>query len=217
MAFRLSDFGIPNYDTNVNVLYKNAVAYGESVRCGAEEYVLYHMKDTPLMVVLRFLFKEDGETPERVIAHTFLDNAVHWQDGVQEGNDARALILRGGAWLKAEIINPSAAGSSYTPMLFADSVRFGPTRLTVGADMVQPEGVLVPAGGDNMQLLARVVRVQPVVMSKLWLFSVVELALDEGTLCVPVSRDVLEKQLSVCNEGDLCFVSGQLSLLKAWS
>ena len=24
MAFRMSDFGIPNYDTNVNVLYKNA-------------------------------------------------------------------------------------------------------------------------------------------------------------------------------------------------
>ena len=31
MAFRMSDFGIPNYDTNVNVLYKNAVEHGESI------------------------------------------------------------------------------------------------------------------------------------------------------------------------------------------
>lgn len=217
MAFRLSDFGIPNYDTNVNVLYKNAVEHGESVRCGAEEYVLYHMKETPLMVVLRFIFKEDGETPEHVVAHTFLDNAVRWQEGVQTGTEGRALVLRGSGWLKAEVVNPSAAGSDYTPMLFADSVRFGPTRLTVGADMVQPEGVLVPAGGEDVQLLARVVSVKPVVMSKLWLFSVVELALDQGHLCVPVSRDVLEKQLSVCNEGDLCFLSGKLSLLRAWA
>ena len=84
MAFRMSDFGIPNYDTNVNVLYKNAVEHGESIPCGDEEYIRYRMSGTPLVVVLRFAFEKDGETPKNVIAHTFLENDVRWQSGVAE-------------------------------------------------------------------------------------------------------------------------------------
>lgn len=218
MAFRLSDFGIPNYDSNVNVLYKNAVEHGDSVLCGNEEYVIYRMGNTPIETVLRFTYKEDGETPENVVAHTFLDNAVRWREGVQENSGEQALVMRDGGWLKAEVINPSASGSGYTPMLFADAVRFGPTHLTVGAETLMQEGALVPDPRGGVELLARVVSVKPVVMSRLWLFSMVELALDkEGRIFVPVSRDIMEKQLSTCKEGALCYLNGILSLRKEWA
>lgn len=216
MAFRLSDFGIPNYDTNVNVLYKNAVEHGKSIICGEEEYVVYRMGNTPVIVVLRFSFKDDGETPENVVAHTFLDNPVRWQNGIQCDDAGQALVMRDGAWLKAEVINPSAAGTSYVPMLFADVARFGPTRLTVGADMIMPEGQLMPSAEGGVELLGRIKSIKPVIMSKLWLFSVIELQLGDAEIFAPVSRDILEKQMSVCNEGDLCHITGSLSLLKSW-
>lgn len=218
MAFRLSDFGIPNYDTNVNVLYKNAVEHGRSVLCGAEEYVIYRLGDTPMETVLRFDFENDGETPRNVTAHTFLDSAVRWQDGVQENADGQALVMRGGVWLHAEVINPGAPGGAYAPMLFADVARFGPTRLTVGADMIVQEGALVPNSAGGVSLLARVRAIKPVVQSQLWLFSVVTLALDDGsTIVVPVSRDILEKQLADANVDALCRVEGSLSLRKDWA
>ena len=110
MAFRMSDFGIPNYDTNVNVLYKNAVEHGESIPCGDEEYIRYRMSGTPLVVVLRFAFEKDGETPKNVIAHTFLENDVRWQSGVAEISGSQARVDRAENTLTAELVNPGAAG-----------------------------------------------------------------------------------------------------------
>lgn len=216
MAFRLSDFGIPNYDTNVNVLYKNAVEHGQSIACGDEEYVVYRIGHTPVVVVLRFVYENDGETPEQVTAHTFMENTVRWQDGIQCDEKGQALVMSEGAWLKAEVINPNAAGQEYIPMLFADVARFGPTRLTAGADMLMPEGQLTPSAEGGVELLARVKSIKPIVMSKLWLFSVIELQLGDQEIFVPVSRDILEKQMSACNEGALCYVTGSLSLMKTW-
>lgn len=218
MAFRLSDFGIPSFDTNVDFLYKRAVAQGESVLCGDEEFVVYHMPETPFMVVLRFEFESDGETPQHVTAHTFLDNPVRWQEGVKAAGDGRALVMRGGAWLQAELINGEAEGPAFMPMLYADAIRFGASRLAVGADMLMQEGVLAPDLGGGVQLLARVAHVQPVVVGKLWLFSVVTLTLSDGTaLCVPVSRDVMEPRIHDCSEGALCYVNGSLALMRDWA
>ena len=75
---------------------------------------------------------------------------------------------------------------------------------------------MVPKG-DEVELLARVKHVQPIVLSTLWVFSVVELETAEGNFFLPVSRDVLEKMLDACNVGDLCYVCGPLSLEKAWA
>ena len=144
MAFRMSDFGIPNYDTNVNVLYKNAVEHGESIPCGDEEYIRYRMSGTPLVVVLRFAFEKDGETPKNVIAHTFLENDVRWQRGVAETSDSQARVERAGNTLTAELVNPGAAGQGYSPMLYADSVRFGKTREDLQASIFLQEGILTP-------------------------------------------------------------------------
>lgn len=215
MAFRMSDFGIPNYDTNVNVLYQNAVEHGESVVCGEEEYLVYQMPGTPLLVVLRFSYGEDGETPEKVVAHTFLDNDAHWQEGVQEGAAGQAILPTNAGWLKAEVINPTASGHGYTPMLFAESVRFGENALLSARLAGLEEGVLTP-NQEGVALLAKILRVQPVVKSGLWLFSAVTLQLAEGTLSVPVSRDIMEPLLKTCSEGGLCHVTGGLSLLKDW-
>lgn len=216
MAFRMSDFGIPNYDTNVNVLYKNAVEHGESIPCGDEEYIRYRMSGTPLVVVLRFAFEKDGETPKNVIAHTFLENHVRWQSGVAEISDSQARVERAGNALTAELINPGAAGQGYSPMLYADSVRFGKTREDLQTSIFLQEGILTPDPKGGVQLLARVKKITPVMKSQLWLFSAVELALDAGSIFVPVSRDIMEKQLAVASVGDLCVLTGQLSLLKDW-
>lgn len=216
MAFRMSDFGIPNYDTNVNVLYKNAVEHGESIPCGDEEYIRYRMSGTPLVVVLRFAFEKDGETPKNVIAHTFLENDVRWQSGVAEISDSQARVDRAGNTLIAELVNPGAAGQGYSPMLYADSVRFGKTREDLQASIFLQEGILTPDPKGGVQLLARVKKITPVMKSQLWLFSAVELALDAGSIFVPVSRDIMEKQLAAARVGDLCVLTGQLSLLKDW-
>ena len=156
MAFRMSDFGIPNYDTNVNVLYKNAVEHGESIPCGDEEYIRYRMSGTPLVVVLRFAFEKDGETPKNVIAHTFLENDVRWQSGVAEISGSQARVDRAGNTLTAELVNPGAAGQGYSPMLYADSVRFGKTREDLQASIFLQEGILTPDPKGGVQLLARV-------------------------------------------------------------
>lgn len=216
MAFRMSDFGIPNYDTNVNVLYKNAVEHGESIPCGDEEYIRYRMSGTPLVVVLRFAFEKDGETPKNVIAHTFLENDVRWQSGVAEISGSQARVDRAGNTLTAELVNPGAAGQGYSPMLYADSVRFGKTREDLQASIFLQEGILTPDPKGGVQLLARVKKITPVMKSQLWLFSAVELALDAGSIFVPVSRDIMEKQLATASVGDLCVLTGQLSLLKDW-
>lgn len=216
MAFRMSDFGIPNYDTNVNVLYKNAVEHGESIPCGDEEYIRYRMSGTPLVVVLRFAFEKDGETPKNVIAHTFLENDVRWQSGVAESSGSQARVERAGNTLTAELVNPGAAGQGYSPMLYADSVRFGKTREDLQASIFLQEGILIPDPQGGVQLLARVKKITPVMKSQLWLFSAVELALDAGSIFVPVSRDIMEKQLAAASIGDLCALAGQLSLLKDW-
>ena len=216
MAFRMSDFGIPNYDTNVNVLYKNAVEHGESIPCGDEEYIRYRMSGTPLVVVLRFAFEKDGETPKNVIAHTFLENDVRWQSGVAEISGSQARVDRAGNALTAELVNPGAAGQGYSPMLYADSVRFGKTREDLQTSIFLQEGILTPDPKGGVQLLARVKKITPVMKSQLWLFSAVELALDAGSIFVPVSRDIMEKQLAVASVGDLCVLTGQLSLLKDW-
>lgn len=216
MAFRMSDFGIPNYDTNVNVLYKNAVEHGESIPCGDEEYIRYRMSGTPLVVVLRFAFEKDGETPKNVIAHTFLENDVRWQSGVAEISDSQARVDRAGNALTAELVNPGAAGQGYSPMLYADSVRFGKTREDLQASIFLQGGILTPDPKGGVQLLARVKKITPVMKSQLWLFSAVELALDAGSIFVPVSRDIMEKQLAAARVGDLCVLTGQLSLLKDW-
>lgn len=216
MAFRMSDFGIPNYDTNVNVLYKNAVEHGESIPCGDEEYIRYRMSGTPLVVVLRFAFEKDGETPKNVIAHTFLENDVRWQSGVAEISGSQARVDRAGNTLTAELVNPGAAGQGYSPMLYADSVRFGKTREDLQASIFLQEGILTPDPKGGVQLLARVKKIAPVMKSQLWLFSAVELALDAGSIFVPVSRDIMEKQLATASVGDLCVLTGQLSLLKDW-
>lgn len=216
MAFRMSDFGIPNYDTNVNVLYKNAVEHGESIPCGDEEYIRYRMSGTPLVVVLRFAFEKDGETPKNVIAHTFLENDVRWQSGVAEISGSQARVDRAGNTLTAELVNPGAAGQGYSPMLYADSVRFGKTREDLQASIFLQEGILTPDPKGGVQLLARVKKITPVMKSQLWLFSAVELALDAGSIFVPVSRDIMEKQLVAASVGDLCVLTGQLSLLKDW-
>ncbi len=216
MAFRMSDFGIPNYDTNVNVLYKNAVEHGESIPCGDEEYIRYRMSGTPLVVVLRFAFEKDGETPKNVIAHTFLENDVRWQSDVAEIADSQARVERAGNVLTAELVNPGAAGHGYSPMLYADSVRFGKTREDLQASIFLQEGILTPDPKGGVQLLARVKKITPVMKSQLWLFSAVELALDAGSIFAPVSRDIMEKQLSAASVGDLCVLTGQLSLLKDW-
>lgn len=216
MAFRMSDFGIPNYDTNVNVLYKNAVEHGESIPCGDEEYIRYRMSGTPLVVVLRFAFEKDGETPKNVIAHTFLENDVRWQSGVAEISGSQARVDRAGNTLTAELVNPGAAGQGYSPMLYADSVRFGKTREDLQASIFLQEGILTPDPKGGVQLLARVKKITPVMKSQLWLFSAVELALDAGSIFVPVSRDIMGKQLAAASVGDLCVLTGQLSLLKDW-
>ena len=216
MAFRMSDFGIPNYDTNVNVLYKNAVEHGESIPCGDEEYIRYRMSGTPLVVVLRFAFEKDGETPKNVIAHTFLENDVRWQSGVAEISGSQARVDRAGNALTAELVNPGAAGQGYSPMLYADSVRFGKTREDLQASIFLQEGILTPDPKGGVQLLARVKKITPVMKSQLWLFSAVELALDAGSIFVPVSRDIMEKQLAAASVGDLFVLTGQLSLLKDW-
>lgn len=216
MAFRMSDFGIPNYDTNVNVLYKNAVEHGESIPCGDEEYIRYRMSGTPLVVVLRFAFEKDGETPKNVIAHTFLENDVRWQSGVAEISGSQARVDRAGNTLTAELVNPGAAGQGYSPMLYADSVRFGKTREDLQASIFLQEGILTPDPKGGVQLFARVKKITPVMKSQLWLFSAVELALDAGSIFVPVSRDIMEKQLAAARVGDLCVLTGQLSLLKDW-
>lgn len=216
MAFRMSDFGIPNYDTNVNVLYKNAVAHGESVVCGKEEYLFYHMAGTPLVVVLRFQFREDGETPAQVIAHTFLENDIHWaQDSIREAGDGQAVVLHDGNQLEAEVVNPTAAGAGYTPMLFAESLAFGADAIAEASDAERTAGVMEELN-KGVALLAKVTQVQPVVKSGLWLFSVVTLALNEGSIAMPVSRDIMEAQLKDCKKGDYCYVKGMLSLLKDW-
>ena len=216
MAFRMSDFGIPNYDTNVNVLYKNAVEHGESIPCGDEEYIRYRMSGTPLVVVLRFAFEKDGETPKNVIAHTFLENDVRWQSGVAEISDSQARVDRAGNALTAELVNPGAAGQGYSPMLYADSVRFGKTREDLQASIFLQEGILTPDPKGGVQLLARVKKITPVMKSQLWLFSAVELALDAGSIFVPASRAIMENQLAAAGVGDLCVLTGQLSLLKDW-
>ena len=216
MAFRMSDFGIPNYDTNVNVKYKNAVEHGESIPCGDEEYIRYRMSGTPLVVVLRFAFEKDGETPKNVIAHTFLENDVRWQSGVAESSGSQARVDRAGNTLTAELVNPGAAGQGYSPMLYVDSVRFGKTREDLQASIFLQEGILTPDPKGGVQLLARVKKITPVMKSQLWLFSAVELALDAGSIFVPVSRDIMEKQLAAASVADLCVLTGQLSLLKDW-
>lgn len=216
MAFRMSDFGIPNYDTNVNVLYQNAVAHGESILCGEEEYLHYRLGKTPLVAVLRFIFEADGETPKHVTAHTFLENDVRWCTGVTPDTTDSARVTRGDHVLNAELINPTATGDAYTPMLFADSVRFGADRAAVEASIFLQEGVLTPNPEGGVALMARVQRITPVAMSGLWLFSVVELALTDGSIALPVCRDIMEKQLASANIGALCAVRGSLSLLRDW-
>lgn len=215
MAFRLIDFGIPGYDTNVNVLYKHTVETGESHICGDEEYMVAHIADTPVELVLRFSFEEDGQTPKEVIAHTFLDNPTRWQEGIKEEGE-QAKITRGAVTLTAEIINPTALGTAYKPMLYPKKVGFGTNAFEAGCEKLMLEGVMVPKG-DEVELLARVKHVQPIVLSTLWVFSVVELETAEGNSFVPVSRDVLEKMLDACNVGDLCYVCGPLSLEKTWA
>ena len=216
MAFRLMDFGIPNFDTNVNYLYKTTVEHGESHVCGDEEYLVYRMSDTPMIVVLRFQFEEDGDTPKSVVAHTFMDNDIRWKEGVQLSEGGNAVIMNDGMWLKAEVVNPSASGDTFIPMLFADSVKFGRTPISCDADYTYTEGKLVPGADGGVQLLARVERVTPMIVSKLWLFSVVRLQVGDGFIEVPVGRDDMEKQLDFCNVGDLCFVQGPLALMKTW-
>ena len=217
MAFRLEDFGIPAYDTNVNFLYKHAVETGESISVGDEEYVVAKVGDTPVQLVLRFGFENDGETPKEVVAHTFLKNPVRWEEGIKEEGEGRALVQKGAAWLRAEVINDSAQGKGYTPMIYPEKIGFGKTPLAAGCEGLMQEGVLAPGIDGAVSLLARVVHVQPIIMSKLWVFSVVELALDEGSLFVPVARDVMEGMLKECTEGDLCYLSGPLTLKKTWA
>ena len=74
----------------------------------------------------------------------------------------------------------------------------------------------MPSAEGGVELLGRIKSIKPVIMSKLWLFSVIELQLGDAEIFAPVSRDILEKQMSVCNEGDLCHITGSLSLLKSW-
>ena len=114
MAFRMSDFGIPNYDTNVNVLYKNAVEHGESIPCGDEEYIRYRMSGTPSSSCCALPSKKTAK-PENVIAHTFLENDVRWQSGVAEISGSQARVDRAGNTLTAELVNPGAAGQATAP------------------------------------------------------------------------------------------------------
>lgn len=217
MAFRLMDFGIPNFDTNVDYLYKTAVEHGESHVCDNEEYLVYRMSDTPMLVVLRFQFEEDGETPANVVAHTFLDSDVRWfENGVLSEDSQGASVLDVDLWKKAEIINPTAQGNCYIPMMFPDQVKFGRTPISCDADYTYTEGQFVVGDGEILKLLARVESVTPMIVSKLWLFSVVRLKTEYGVLDVTVGRDTMEKQLDFCNVGDLCFIQGPLSLMKTW-
>ena len=217
MAFRLMDFGIPNFDTNVDYLYKTAVEHGESHVCGNEEYLVYRMNHTPMLVVLRFQFEEDGETPANVIAHTVLDSALRWpREMVQSVEGDHVVIMDGGMWFNAELINPSAEGDEYIPTIYPDQVKFGRTPISCDADYTYTEGKFVPGTDGNVQLLARVEAVTPMIVSKLWLFSVVRLKTEKGLIDVTVGRDAMEKQLDFCNVGDLCFIQGPLSLMKTW-
>ena len=217
MAFRLMDFGIPNFDTNVDYLYKTAVEHGESHVCDKEEYLVYRMADTPMLVVLRFQFEADGETPANVIAHTFLDSNLRWsKDMVQLTDGDRATVMLGGMWFNAEVINPSAQGNAFMPTIFPEQVKFGRTPISCDADYTYTEGKVVPGSESNVQLLARVESITPQIVSKLWLFSVVRLKTENGSIDITVSRDALEKHLDFCNVGDLCFVQGPLSLMETW-
>ncbi|MDO4280544.1 MAG: hypothetical protein Q4C56_02835 [Peptococcaceae bacterium] len=212
MAFNLSAFGIPNYDTNVNVLYQHAVEHGESTVYEGGEYVMSPIAKTPVRLLLDFVYERDGETPKSVIAHTFLENAVRWPLArLQGAGDART-VQCGRARVHAELVNPQAAGEALMPMLYADRVEFSASK-PIHAELALLAEQLV-AKEEGVVLLSEVRSVQPVILSKLWIFSVVELALQEGSIFLPVARDTMERQLAECQVGSTCYVQGQLSLMK---
>ena len=220
MAFRLMDFGIPNFDSNVDFLYKKAVEHGTSYICGDEEYLVYRLNDTPALIVLHFIFEADGETPKKCIAHTFLENTIHWEDPVVIGENGEATITHADWTVPAEVINANAEGHAYSPMLYADEVRFGQNRLEVRANLSVKEGALMPLEDGTVQLLARIEEVTPVIMSKLWMFSVIRLKLEDGQKdsCIEliVGRDEMENKIQYCDRGSYCYLKGPLVLLKDW-
>lgn len=220
MAFRLMDFGIPNFDTNVDFLYKTAIEHGTSYLYDQEEYVVYRLNDTPALVVLHFTFEADGETPKECVAHTFLDNDICWQDSVETTADGKNILTHAGWQVPVEIINESIPGATYIPMLFADDVCFGGNRFEVRAKLSVQEGVLMPMDDGRVQLMARIESVKPIIMSKLWMFSVLRLKLEDGTdhgvVEVVIGRDMMEKEIQACEVGGYCFLHGPMALMKAW-
>lgn len=220
MAFRLMDFGIPNFDTNVDFLYKTAIEHGTSYIYDQEEYVVYRLNDTPALVVLHFTFEADGETPKECVAHTFLDNEVRWQDALSVAADGTTMLTHAGWTVPVEVINASVEGNTYVPMLFADDVCFGGNRFEVRANLSVQEGALMPMEDGRVQLFARIEGVTPIIMSKLWMFSVLRLKLedgtDHGTVEVVVGRDMLEKHIQDCEVGGYCFLHGPMALMKLW-
>lgn len=48
--------------------------------------------------------------------------------------------------------------------------------------MIMPEGQLMPSAEGGVELLGRIKSIKPVIMSKLWLFSVIELQLGDAEI-----------------------------------
>lgn len=210
MAFRLLDFGIPDFDTNVNVLYKQAIEKGTSYFIGEKEYVVYDA-GAKLVLVFCFEFAEDGETPVNVTAHTFLNNEVRWQGKVQataEGaffsDDTKKLPVEVIHALEDDII-------TWIPMLYVDAMDFSKNESV----FAQVESDIV-ALGDGVRLVARIGKITPIIISQLWVYSIVEVIVGRQRLYCPVPREKLEEQLSACSEGVWCEIHGHLSLMKDW-
>lgn len=212
MAFKLLDFGIPNYESNVKVLYQQAIENGKSYFIDDKEFVVYQAGHTKLLLVLCFDFAEDGETPINVVAHTFLDNEVRWH-GTLQVTENGVFFDDGKQLLPVEVVHtPKDTIHTWLPMLYVDAI-----------DFKKNESVFIPfesafvVEDKAVQVVARLGKITPVVLSQLWVYSIVELFVGDRQLYCPVPRELIEEQMASFQEGTWCRIKGQLSLMKDWA
>lgn len=211
MAFRLLDFGIPDYDSNVEVLYQRAVEKGESHFIGDKEFIVYEAGTTNMLLILCFEFDVDGETPKNVIAHTFLKNEVRWQ-GTIETTNTQSFFYDGQNKWPVEVIHPIEAQQKiWTPMLYIDKMDFSKNE-SVFASVESG----IRAIDNDVKVIAKIGKITPIALSQLWIYSLVELWIGEKRLYAPVPREHIEDHIMDWQEGVWCEISGKLSLMKVW-
>lgn len=218
MAFRLLDLGIPNFDTNVNVLYRHAVEHGKSHLLPGEEYVVDRIGKSDAVVILHYLYEDDGETPRAVEAHTFIESDCRWQDASVRAEGRACSLEPGSELLPVELINGGAAGSGVLiPILYADEVTFALHAADLGISEQDAACGRLLAAGEDVCLTAQVADIRPQIVSGIWLYSTVRLCLAEGRgIVMPVCRDTMDDQLAQSEAGGWVRVRGKLSARYLW-